>query len=132
MNPKEIHPELRNRLPHKEYGELEVNFKNGEKFIYSPMIHLSDQHTEAKPAPRTYKQCRFKKGDSETVAFIPAWAAVVGNKVQLITLDGDLWTVTEASEKVFGDEYEHNAPAVQMTSEEFNAAVRSGEIQMYW
>lgn len=44
-----------------------------------------------------YKQCRFKRGDCYTIAYIDASAAKVGNKVQLLTLDGELWDVIEAS-----------------------------------
>lgn len=50
-----------------------------------------------------YKQCRFKKDKHETIAYIPAWAAVVGNKVQLLTLDGEFWEVVEAGSVVPAD-----------------------------
>ncbi len=53
----------------------------------------------------TYKQCRFKRdgdtaGTYETIGYIPAWAAVVGNHVQLKSLDNKFWQVTEAGNEV--------------------------------
>ena len=38
-------------------------------------------------------QCRFKRGNSETVAWIDSKAAKVGNQVELLSLDGKFWEV---------------------------------------
>lgn len=46
-----------------------------------------------------FKQCKFKKGDTYTIAYIPEHAAKVGNRVELLTLDGDFWEVISVSEQ---------------------------------
>lgn len=72
-----------------------------------------------------YKQCRFKKGSFETVAWIPAWAAVVGNQVELLSLDGEFWTVTEASkESVSADFIKEN----ERNYKEFQHSTKGGGI----
>lgn len=42
-------------------------------------------------------QCTFRKkipgGYSQTTAWIESWAAKVGNKVELLTLDGEFWDI---------------------------------------
>lgn len=64
----------------------------------------------------TFKQCRFRRDNKsskvpasnnavicETIAYIPSWAAVVGNRVQLKTLDGAFWEVLEAGNEIDKD-----------------------------
>lgn len=38
-------------------------------------------------------QCRFKRGNSETVAWIDSKAARVGDRVELLSLDGNFWEI---------------------------------------
>lgn len=40
-------------------------------------------------------QCKLRQGDAETVAWIEARGAKVGNWVELKTADGQMWQVTE-------------------------------------
>lgn len=60
-----------------------------------------------------FKQCRFyrkKDGIGEgyawTIAYIPSWAAVVGNKVQLKSLDNEFWEIAEAGNEIDKDTME--------------------------
>lgn len=71
-----------------------------------------------------YKQCRFKKDKYETIAYIPSWAAVVGNKVQLLTLDGEFWEVVEAGNEVSADFVKEN----ERNYKEFQGSTRGGGI----
>jgi hypothetical protein len=43
----------------------------------------------------TYYQCRFKRGESETIAWIEERGAKVGASVELKTADGERWNVIE-------------------------------------
>jgi hypothetical protein len=43
----------------------------------------------------TYYQCRFKRGESETIAWIEERGAKVGASVELKTADGECWDVIE-------------------------------------
>ncbi len=40
-----------------------------------------------------YKQCEFKKGDLHTIGWIPAWAAKIGNAVQLLEKGEEFWEI---------------------------------------
>lgn len=40
-----------------------------------------------------FAQCELSNGDKHTVGFIPAWAAKIGNRVELTELDGQFWKV---------------------------------------
>lgn len=42
-----------------------------------------------------YRQCELHKGQSVTVAWIDEGAAKVGNQVELLTADGEFWTVAK-------------------------------------
>lgn len=44
-------------------------------------------------ANKKWRQCIFRKKNSFTHAWIDSKAAKVGNKVQLLSLDGDFWDV---------------------------------------
>lgn len=52
----------------------------------------------------TYKQCRFQRkvngAVANTIAYIPSWAAKVGNEVQLLTLDAEFWMVLEVGQEI--------------------------------
>lgn len=41
-------------------------------------------------------QCVLTKNNSQTVAFIPTHAAVPGKRVELLSADGEFWTVQSA------------------------------------
>lgn len=58
-----------------------------------------------------HKQCEFSHGNQRTVAWIPAWAAVQGNKVQLKTTGepDKFWKVV----KVSSTELDSDALAIQ-------------------
>ena len=47
-----------------------------------------------------HKQCEFSDGNARTVAWIPAWAAVEGNHVQLKSTDEPekFWKVIKVSD----------------------------------
>jgi len=71
-----------------------------------------------------YSQCRFSKGNSNTIAYIPSWAAKVGNNVQLITLDNEFWRVDEVGEKVSAEFVKEN----ERNYKEFQASTKGGGI----
>jgi hypothetical protein len=83
----------------------------------------------------TYKQCRFRKfikgfhpgtGDyHETVAYIQSWAAVVGNRVQLLSLDGEFWEVTEVSKEAVSHDFIREN---ERNYKEFQGSTRGGGI----
>ena len=43
----------------------------------------------------TYYQCRFRRGDPETIAWIEERGAKIGALVELKTADGERWDVIE-------------------------------------
>lgn len=71
-----------------------------------------------------YRQCRFTKGEHRTMAYIPSWAAKRGNQVQLLTLDGEFWTVTEVGEEVDAEFVKEN----ERNYKEFQGSLNGGGI----
>jgi hypothetical protein len=83
--------------------------------LVSVMAHMHDEEInpalaigiKGKKIMEYYRQCRFRrnirevneKAYKETIAWIPEWAAVKGNAVQLLSLDEAFWNVIEVSEK---------------------------------
>jgi hypothetical protein len=60
-----------------------------------------------------------------TIGWIPEWAAVAGNKVQLLSLDGQFWTITFAGEhRVRKDEIKESERAYK----EFQGSLNGGGI----
>lgn len=49
-----------------------------------------------------YCQCRFvRKGPNveiHTLGYIPSWSAKVGNKIQILSVDGEFWEVISVGE----------------------------------
>jgi hypothetical protein len=56
----------------------------------------------------TYTQCRFRKGDHFTIGWIPSHAAKIGNKVELLSLDGEFWDVISAGAVLPKDQVKDN------------------------
>lgn len=71
-----------------------------------------------------YKQCRFKKGNYETIGYIPSWAAKVGNRVQLLSLDKQFWQVTECGQNVPAEFVKDN----ERNYKEFQGSTKGGGI----
>jgi hypothetical protein len=42
-----------------------------------------------------YFQCKFRRGDAETIAWIEERGAKVGAEVELLSADGQFWRVVE-------------------------------------
>lgn len=71
-----------------------------------------------------YNQCRFSKGTHKTIAYIPSFAAKVGNEVELLSLDGEFWKVDEVGEKVSVDFVKEN----ERNYKEFQGSIKGGTI----
>ncbi len=69
-------------------------------------------------------QCRFKRGTKQTVGYIPAHAAKVGNRVRLLSLDREFWIVTEVGQQVSTDFVKDN----ERNYKEFQASTSGGGI----
>lgn len=71
-----------------------------------------------------YRQCRLSKGSSKTIAYIPSWAAKIGNEVQLLSLDKEFWIVDEAGQEVSADFVKEN----ERNYKEFQGSTDGGGI----
>lgn len=67
-----------------------------------------------------YKQCRFEKGNHRTIAWIPEHAAKVGNRVELLSLDGEFWTVSEVGTRLSKEEVKDN----ERNNKEFEHSIK--------
>lgn len=71
-----------------------------------------------------YTQCTFRKGNAETRAWIPSTAAKVGNRVQLVSLDNELWDVISTGETVSKEFIKEN----ERNYKEFQGSTNGGGI----
>ena len=82
-----------------------------------------------------FKQCRFRKEVftgvlttfpvyEETISYIPSWAAVKGNRVQLKSLDDEFWEVTECGNEIDKDTMD----ALSRGYKDFQESLKGGGI----
>lgn len=78
-----------------------------------------------------YKQCKFQKNDLDdnavlyTTGWIEEHGAKVGNRVELLSADGEFWTVVSVSEQALPKE---SIRANERNFKEFQKSLRGGGI----
>lgn len=76
----------------------------------------------------TYNQCRFQRKHNghiaNTIAYIPSWAAKIGNEVQLLTLDAEFWIITEVGQEIDKE----TMKALERGHKDFQESLKGGGI----